>query len=195
MTRRRLGSQGGFTIVEMLVTMAIMGIVMGAFSQMLLTSSKTSSRVEEQATLQNEVRVAVDRLTMDFRQATNANGTSPVESLGGTGLTFLSPDRLTPFHLRRISYRLVSGRLERSVATSTDTDGWPWVWPATAAAFYPEVGSITSAGLFTFYDANGAVTTDPTAVRSVRVTVNVAPRQAQGGSAQYSALVSIRTLQ
>lgn len=192
---RRLRSQQGFTIVEMLVTMAIMGIVMGAFGQTLLTSSKTSGRVEEQATLQNEVRVAVDRLTMDLRQATNANGTSPVESLSSTDLTFLSPDRLTPFHLRRISYRLVNGELQRSSATSTDADGWPWIWPATPATFYPEVGSITNTGLFTFYDANGAVTTDPTAVRSVRISVTVAPRQAQGGSARYSALVSIRTLQ
>lgn len=192
---RRLRSQQGFTIVEMLVTMAIMGIVMGAFGQTLLTSSKTSGRVEEQATLQNEVRVAVDRLTMDLRQATNANGTSPVESLSSTDLTFLSPDRLTPFHLRRISYRLVNGELQRSSATSTDADGWPWIWPATPATFYPEVGSITNTGLFTFYDANGAVTADPAAVRSVRISVTVAPRQAQGGSARYSALVSIRTLQ
>lgn len=192
---RRLRSQQGFTIVEMLVTMAIMAIVMGAFGQMLLTSSKTSSRVEEQATLQNEVRVAVDRLTIDLRQATNTNGTSPVESLSSTGLTFLSPDRLTPFHLRRISYRLVNGELQRSVTTSTDADGWPWVWPAAPATFYPEIGSVTSTTLFTFYDATGAVTIDPTAVRSARVSVIVAPRQAQGGSAQYSALVSIRTLQ
>jgi prepilin-type N-terminal cleavage/methylation domain-containing protein len=191
----RLRSQQGFTIIEMLVTMAIMGIVMGAFSQTLLTSSKTSSRVEEQATLQNEVRFAVDRLTMDFRQATNTNDTSPVESLSSSGVTFLSPDRLTPFHLRRITYRLVSGELQRGVVTSTDTDGWPWVWPATPATFYPQVGSVTGTNLFTFYDANGAVTTDPALVRSARISVTVAPRLSQGGSAQYSALISIRTLQ
>jgi len=179
----------------MLMTMAIMGIVMGTFGQMLLTSSKTSSRVEEQATLQNEVRFAVDRLTMDLRQATNANGTSPVESLSSTSLTFLSPDRLTPFHLRRISYRLVNGELQRSVATSTDTDGWPWAWSATPATFFPQLGSVTSTSLFTFYDATGVVTTDPTVVRSARVGVTVAPRQAQGGSAKYSVLVAIRTLQ
>jgi prepilin-type N-terminal cleavage/methylation domain-containing protein len=191
----RLRSQSGFTVVELLVTMAVMGIVMGAFGQMLLTSSKTSQRVEEQATLQNEVRVAMGRLSTDLRQATNANGTSPVESLSSTTVTFLSPDRLTPFHLRRISYRLVNGQLERSVVTSTDTDGWPWVWPATPGTYFPEIGSVTSTSRFTFYDANNAVTTDPTAVRSVRLAVTVAPRLAQGGSAQYSTLVTIRTLQ
>jgi prepilin-type N-terminal cleavage/methylation domain-containing protein len=192
---RRLRSQSGFTVVELLVTMAVMGIVMGAFGQMLLTSSKTSQRVEEQATLQNEVRVAMDRLSMDLRQATNVNGTSPVESLSSTTVSFLSPDRLTPFHLRRISYRLLNGQLERSVVTSTDTDGWPWVWPATPGTYFPEIGSVTTTSPFTFYDANSAFTTDPTAVRSVRIAVTVAPRQTQGGSAQYSTLVTIRTLQ
>jgi prepilin-type N-terminal cleavage/methylation domain-containing protein len=191
----RLRSQSGFTVVELLVTMAVMGIVMGAFGQMLLTSSKTSQRVEEQATLQNEVRVAMGRLSTDLRQATNANGTSPVESLSSTTVTFLSPDRLTPFHLRRISYRLVNGRLERSVVTSTDADGWPWIWPATPGTYFPEIGSVTSTSPFTFYDANSGLTTDPTAVRSVRIAVTVAPRQTQGGSAQYSTLVTIRTLQ
>jgi prepilin-type N-terminal cleavage/methylation domain-containing protein len=193
--RGRLRAESGFTLIECLVTIAIMGIVMSVFGQMLLTTSKTSSRVEEQSSLQNEVRVAADRLTMDLRQATNANGTSPVESLGPTSLTFLSPDRVTPFHLRRITYRLSGGQLERSVAMSTDTDGWPWIWPATAATFYPEVGSVTSTSIFTFYDANGNVTTDPTAVRSARLSITVAPRQQQGGSASYSTLVTIRTLQ
>jgi len=192
---RRLRDDRGFTLVETIVTMAIMGIVLSVFGQMLLTSSKTSSRVEEQATLQNEVRVAVDRLTMDFRQATNANGTSPVESLSGTTLTFLTPDRLTPFHLRRISYQLVNGQLQRSVQSSTDTDGWPWVWPVAAPTYYPELGSVTSASIFTFYDDSGVVTTNPADVRAARVSVTVAPKQAQGGSASYSTLVSIRALQ
>jgi prepilin-type N-terminal cleavage/methylation domain-containing protein len=192
--RRRLRGDGGFTLIETLVTMAIMGIVMTVFGQMLLTSSNTSSRVEEQATLQNEVRFVVDQLTMDLRQATNAGGTSPVEAVGSTSLTFLSPDRQTPFHLRRISYRLVNGQIERSSASTTDTDGWPWVWPAAPGTYFPLIGSVTSTSVFTFYDAGGAVTTDPTAVRSARISLKVSPRQLQGGSASFSALVTIRTL-
>jgi prepilin-type N-terminal cleavage/methylation domain-containing protein len=188
-------AERGFTIVELLATMAVMAIVLAVFAQLLVTSSNASSRVEEQATLQNEARVVVDRLTTDFRQATNANGTSPVESLSGTTLTFDTPDQMSPFHLRRISYRLANGELDRSITTSTDSDGWPWVWPLGAPAWIAELGSIKNSAAFTFYDATGAVTINPAAVRSARISVTVAPRQTQGGSATYTALVSIRTLQ
>jgi len=175
--------------------MAILGIVLTGFSQMLMSTSKTSNRLTEQALLQNEVRVTVDRLTTDLRSATNANGTTPIENLSPTTLQFLSPDTGTPFHLRRIAYRLANGQIDRSITYSTDTDGWPWVWPATPGPYVRQLDSITNAAVFTYYDANGTQTTDPAAVRSVRVSVTVAPRQAQGGSAAYSALVSIRTLQ
>ena len=197
MSRRPTALRGerGFTIVELMATMTVMGIVLAVFGQMLVTSSKTSNRIEEQATLQNDVRAAVDRLTTDFRQATNANGTSPVESVSGTALTFDSPDRMTPFHLRRVSYQLANGQLQRSSTTSTDSDGWPWVWPPGTPGWTSEIGSVTNASVFTFYDASGAITTDATAVRSARISVTVAPRQTQGGSATYTALVTIRTLQ
>jgi prepilin-type N-terminal cleavage/methylation domain-containing protein len=193
--RRRLAAEGGFTVPELIICMAILGIVLTGFSQMLMSTSKTSNRVTEQALLQNEVRVAVDRLTTDLRSATTANGTTPIESMSSTSLQFLSPDTGTPFHLRRIAYSYANGSLDRSMTYSTDTDGWPWVWPAVSGPSIQQLGSITNAAVFTYYDDGGTQTTDPAAVRSVRVTVNVAPRQTQGGSATYSALVSIRTLQ
>jgi prepilin-type N-terminal cleavage/methylation domain-containing protein len=197
MTRRIafLRSERGFTMVELLATMAVMSVVLTVFAQVLITTSHTSSRVEEQSALQNEVRASVTRLTTDFRQATNTNGTSPVESLSGTTVTFDSPDRMTPFHLRRISYRLVGGTFQRSETTSTDTDGWPWLWPVTPGPWIQEVGSVTNAAAFAFLDANGVATTDPNAVRSLRISLTVAPKQTQGGSSTYTALVSIRTLQ
>jgi type II secretory pathway component PulJ len=185
----------GFTAVELVVAMTMLLIVLVAFGQMLITSSKTSNRVEEQAALQSEVRASVDRLTTDFRQATTTGAPSPVESVSSTALTFDSPDRRTPFHLRRIAYRVVNGQLERSTTVSTDTDGYPWVWPVTPGAWIPELTSITNASPFTFYDASGVATTTVSAVHSMRITLSVAPKQTQGGTNTYSTLVTIRTLQ
>jgi prepilin-type N-terminal cleavage/methylation domain-containing protein len=185
----------GFTVPELLVTMVLLGIVLSAFGQMLITSSKTSNRVEEQAALQGEVRASIDRLMTDFRQATTSTPTSPVEAVSGTTLTFDSPDRSTPYHLRRIAYRVVNGQLERSSTLSADADGAPWVWPGTSGPWIPEVTSITNPTPFVYYDGSGAVTTDPTLVHSMRITLTVAPKQLQGGASTYSSLISIRTLQ
>jgi prepilin-type N-terminal cleavage/methylation domain-containing protein len=185
----------GFTVPELLVTMSLLAIVLGAFGTMLITSSKTSNRVEEQAALQGEVRASLDRLTTDFRQATTTGSAAPVEAVGPTSFTFDSPDRATPFHLRRISYQLVNGQLQRSTTTSTNTTGVPWAWPPTAGAWITEVGSITSSSPFTFYDSSGAPTTTPSAVASMRVTLTVSPKQTQGGSNTYSTTIAIRTLQ
>jgi hypothetical protein len=115
--------------------------------------------------------------------------------VSSTALTFDSPDRGTPFHLRRIAYRVVNGQLERSTTVSTDTDGYPWVWPVTPGAWIPELTSITNASPFTFYDASGVATTTVSAVHSMRITLSVAPKQTQGGTNTYSTLVTIRTLQ
>jgi prepilin-type N-terminal cleavage/methylation domain-containing protein len=183
----------GFTIIELLAAMAIMGVVIGAFGQLLITTMSSSSRTQEQATLQDLARATIDQFTRDLREATNTNGTTPIESLSATTLTFDSPDGTTPFHLRRISYRLTGGELDRSVTTSTDSDGWPWQWPNTSGPWSTALDSITNSSIFTYYDASGAETTDPNLVHSARITLTVAPRQALGGTATYSALVSIRT--
>jgi len=190
-----LRAEAGFTLIELLATMAIMGVLLGAFGQMLITTSKSSARTEEQATLQDLARTAISGLTRDLREATNTLGTSPVELLSGTTLTFDAPDEATPFHLRRIAYRLVGGELDRSVTTSLNTGNAPWQWPGTAGPWTATLDSITNGSVFIYYDATGAQTTDPTQVRSVRITLAVAPRQNQGGTSTYSALVSIRTLQ
>ena len=192
---RTLDGEHGFTVIELAVAMAIMGVLVGAFGQMLITTSKSSTRTEEQATLQDLARTAISGLTRDLREATNTLGTSPVESMSSTTLTFDAPDEATPFHLRRIAYRLVGGELDRSVTTSLNTGNAPWQWPATSGPWEAMLDSITNSSIFTYYDATGATTTDPTAVSSVRITLAVAPRQNQGGTSTYSALVSIRTLQ
>jgi prepilin-type N-terminal cleavage/methylation domain-containing protein len=192
---RMLRAEAGFTLIELLVTMAIMGVLLSAFGQMLITTSKSSARTEEQATLQDLARAAINGLTRDLREATNTLGTSPVETLSGTTLTFDAPDEATPFHLRRIAYRLVGGELDRSVTTSLNTGNAPWQWPGTAGPWTATLDSITNGSIFTYYDASGAQTTNPTQVRSVRITLAVAPKQNQGGTSTYSALVSIRTLQ
>jgi type II secretory pathway component PulJ len=193
--RGRLRTEGGFTVPEFLVGMVVLAIILVGFGEVLINTSKTSNRVEEQAMQQNEVRAAIDRLTTDVRSATHADDTSPIVTVSPSTFTFDSPDRGTPFHLRRISYRLNGAKLERSTLTSINTGNPPWTFPNVVPAWIQELTSVQNSTVFTYYDAAGAATTDPTAVRSIRVTLTVRPLQTQAASTTYSSLVTIRTLQ
>jgi hypothetical protein len=89
----------------------------------------------------------------------------------------------------------VDGELDRSTTTSTNSGSAPWTWPATSGAWIPQLSSITNSTPFTFYDSGGSPTTNPALVASMRITLTVAPKQNQGGSSTYGALIAIRTLQ
>jgi type II secretory pathway component PulJ len=187
--------QDGFTIPEFIVGMVVTAIVLVGFGAVLMNSSKTSNRVEEQAMLQNDVRASIARFTTDLRSATNAHDDQPIVSATPTAVTFDSPDRATPFHLRQISYRVNGATLERSTLVSVNTGSWPWTWPVGQPSWTPEVTSLdNAASVFTYYDVNGDVTYNAAAVHSIRVTLTVTPRQTQAVPSTYTALVMIRTL-
>lgn len=189
----RLRQEAGFTLSEMLVVLAILGILMAAFTGLLSTTVRHSTEIQEQDVTQTEVRAAVDRLAAEFRQAYSGDSaTAPIEAATGTTLQFLSPDRAQPFHLRRIAYRLSAGALERATATSTDTDGFPWVFPALGA-YAPVLGSIRNAALFTFLDASNAPTTVAANVRTVTIAVTVATKAAPSRQYTYGTSVTVRS--
>ena len=145
MTRRmpvaRPGNHDGFTVIELVISMVLIGAVFTIFSITMSSTIRNSTEVQEDSVLQGEVRATVDALAKDLRQAYTGNGTPALETMTGTQIQFLSPDRATPFHLRRIAYRLASGRIERASATSTNTGQPPWTFPALSP-YAKQVGSV-----------------------------------------------------
>ena len=142
---------------------------------------------------------SLDRFASDFRQAYNGdptflNPTSPIENVtAGTQITFTTPDRQNPLRLRRVSYRISGGALQRADVFSTDTDGWPWVWPGGGAVgpYRTLVTNITTAAPFTFYDANGSTTTTASAVTGVQLDFTV--RTNRGRSTRFTERVTVRS--
>jgi type II secretory pathway pseudopilin PulG len=190
----RLRREDGVGAVEMLVSIALVGTVAGALMTMVSTTSHWSTNVKEQSAQQGEVRSALDSLSADLRQATTLGGGSAVESVGATQFTFDSPDRATPFHLRRISYRLVDGELQRSVATSTNTGAPPWNF-AAAGPWLTQATGIVNTQPFSFLDAAAAATTTPSAVRSITVTLQMRPERDAARVTTYTTNVTLRTPQ
>lgn len=192
--RRAVVEQDGFTMVELLASMFILTVgVMVAWSAIMTSTVKTAGRAQELADLQTEVRRAVDTLAADLRQAQCPNSTTlPVTTATTTQVTFYSPDRLTPYHLRQVSYRLSGGQFQRAFATSTNTDGPPWTIPSLGP-WATLVGSVTNASILTYKDAANQATTNPSAVASANVKLVIAPRAGLGGTGStYQTNIALR---
>jgi prepilin-type N-terminal cleavage/methylation domain-containing protein len=190
----RLRGERAYSLIEMVIAMALMGIMVPAIGALVTTGAHWGKEEQTDAALQTQVRAAIDTLDSDFRQAyTGDNTMSPVESIASP-FTFDSPDRLPTFHLRRIEYRFNGTNLERAVWTSTNTNGPPWTFPNTAAVWIKQLGSV-AAGSFTFRDANGAVTATASAVRTVDVSITVKTTTNKARLFTYKTTITMRETQ
>jgi type II secretory pathway pseudopilin PulG len=199
---RLFREEAGVTLVEMVDVMAILGIVLAVLALVISVSVRESSQIQDKSVLQGEVRATVDTMAREIRQAHSGDASHPIEAATSTTLQFLSPDRAAPFHLRRIAYRLVGGRIDRAVTASTDTDGPPWTglaWSTfgsiPSGAWSTQVGSVRNSAVFTYYDQSGALLTGaitPSAVYRVKVTVTVATGGAPSRQFTYSTSTSLR---
>ncbi len=201
-TLNRLRLHDGFTLIEMLVVMAILGIVVSSLATVFSMAVRSNDQIRDQSTLQTEVRAAVDQLTRELRQAYSGDSTVPILTATGTALEFVSPDFQTPFHDRRIAYQLSSGAMQRAITTSTNTNGPPWngwTWSSfggiPASAWAQQVDHVRNTTLFTYYDSSGAPLTGSFPLSSIdRVVVTVTVSTTEQASRQftYSQSASIR---
>ena len=194
--RRHIRREDGFTLIEMLSAMTVMSIVLASFSLVLSSAIRHSGEIEESGNLQVESRAAISSVSQDLRQVFDGDddvATSPIESISPTQITFLSPDRALPFHLRRVSYRLSGEEFQRGFATSTDTDGAPWSIPALGG-YRKIVGSVVSTGtpVFAFKKADGTTATTPIDVKTVDVTLTVATKTSSTRQYTYKTSVTVR---
>ncbi|HUL99165.1 MAG TPA: type II secretion system protein [Mycobacterium sp.] len=201
--RKRLHAETGFTLVEMVAAMAILTIVIAAFAQLLAFTIKRSGRTEEQSTVQTQARAGLDAFASDLRQAMCNDLTTPVTTANASQLTFYTPDRATPFHLKQDSYQVSGGSFQREFVTSTNTGGPPWTMPNLSTASWITVFGGVSAynpgsgalPYFKYYDDTNTPTTDPTQVARVDIAMNVTPAGSTGGDGPttYLQTINLRT--
>lgn len=198
----RLRDEAGMTLSEMLVVLAIMGIILAALAGVLQTSITQSTQIQDQSILQTEVRNTVDTMARELRQAYTGNTSYPIETATATTLQFLSPDKAVPFHNRRIAYRLASGQIDRAMTTSTNTTGPPWTglaWSSFGSiptgSWARQVDQVKNAAVFTYFNKNGTQLTGtitPSSVYRVGIAVSVATKGQSSRQYSYSTSSSLR---
>ena len=160
-------------MIELLVAMPMLIIMLAGLTITLTTLMHSSNQTQEEATLQTEARAALDTVSTDIREGFVGDGTTPILAASATSLTLESPDRSptvtgggtqTSFHLRKLTYSLTSGSLQRQFMTSTNTfpAGPPWTFPAQMGPWQTLVGSITNTDVFRFYTDDGIQQATPT---------------------------------
>lgn len=93
--RARLASEAGFTLTELLITLVLMGIVMGAVTTSFASAFTGEARAISEATNEENARLALHRLRMDIHCAHEANGATPNPS-GDGGFTFVLTEYVDP---------------------------------------------------------------------------------------------------
>jgi prepilin-type N-terminal cleavage/methylation domain-containing protein len=197
MIRRSLSvlrREDGLTLSEMVVVMAILGIIVAALAMGMSLTITQSSQIQEQSVLQTESRALIDQMAKELRQAYTGDSTFPIKTATPTTIEFMSPDSQTPFHNRRIAYRLTGGHIDRALTTSTNTGAPPWTgfaWSSfagiPAGSWVQKVGSVTSTTLFTYY----GMSLDPATQRPVLLTGTIDPTKV--GQVDISVTLTTKT--
>ncbi|MCE5191316.1 MAG: prepilin-type N-terminal cleavage/methylation domain-containing protein [Actinomycetia bacterium] len=153
MVSRRIRSDEGFTLTEMLVVTLLMGMVLGLVYMVMGAVNSSADTLEAKTIAADENRVVMDRITRELRQAQ--------EIVDGHGVFLRAQPRQCAFYAdvdhdgvpELIEYRVQGQTLYRSEARSTVS-----VPPYTFGSPSPEVvvaGSLDSGftgNVFTYYD-------------------------------------------
>jgi len=107
----------GFTLIEILVTTALLGIVMMAIYSLYLTTQKTASTQDEVVELQQNLRIAMDQMVRDIRMAgfVVSFENSPVDAAVNL------PSAASPFRMNTACPTGRAARLKEDVTVPSST--------------------------------------------------------------------------
>lgn len=156
MSGHHMSNEGGYTLAELLTSMAVVGLLMAAIFLTLHQGQAAYLFGAGRAEVQQNGRVALDLMTSELRTG------AQVSAATATSITFRFLDESSTFVT--VQYSLNGTNLERNQTVPA---------PATAQ---PEVVIGGVDGLtFTYYDVNEVVTTTAANVRAVDVALTTRP--------------------
>jgi prepilin-type N-terminal cleavage/methylation domain-containing protein len=79
--RRRIAAEHGYSLSEMLVVLAIIGIVLGALTQLFVSASTAQVDMTRRFEAQQDMRLALDKLRREIHCASAVTGSPPTSSV------------------------------------------------------------------------------------------------------------------
>jgi prepilin-type N-terminal cleavage/methylation domain-containing protein len=79
--QRRLAAERGYSLSEMLVVLAIIGIVLGALTQLFVSASTAQVDMTRRFEAQQDMRLALDKLRREIHCASAVTGAPPTSSM------------------------------------------------------------------------------------------------------------------
>jgi prepilin-type N-terminal cleavage/methylation domain-containing protein len=187
---RRRRRAAGFTLIEMLVTVAVGSVLAAAITAFMVSGLTATDSRQSQARAQDALRLAVDRFTRDARQAVSPNGsTPPIISVSATSVEmYVDASRVattaspTP---KKVRYQLSGTQLVRQEAPLTGSYG------GASVLAQPVVNGTTP--IFSATDVDGVATTDLDEVAALSIDLIVGQKTGKSAtSTELSTDVTLR---
>lgn len=118
-SRVPIHAESGYSLVELLVTMVILGIVMTGLVNIFVSGERASADGQARLTGQQNVQVAFTRLEYDARCASSATLLNKSGSVAG-GVYLVLPSQCS-HSTGNVSWCVTSGTLYRTVGTTCGT--------------------------------------------------------------------------
>lgn len=180
MSRHGRDTDDGFTLVEVLVAVVILGIVGAVFASTVVQSIRVDERTRDRADAQEAVALSMERMTRQIRVA------APLVSVSTTQFVAdVYPDQPSGTTLRRRhTFTLAGGTLTEQVQSFS---------PATATTATSTSSRVLAhdldltASRFTARDRAGATSTQPSKVASIEVSL----RHRTGSTKPFEATTTV----
>ena len=184
---RRQGEQAGFTLVELLVVMILLGVIGSIVGSGIVSSMRADRKTRERVAVTGDLTKGVDRMTKQIRVA------APIIDFSSTSLTvetYRNSLRYRYAYAYDASAKTVTETLSTYASASDVTP-----MSVDTQTLLRNVTNGTATPMFEYYDRDGATATAIDDIARVEISLVETPTGDAQGPISFSTSVFLRNYQ